>query len=144
MTDAGARSSECVLRFPATHDAYAAAAADLRRALDARPLASKLRYKIELVFEEVVTNVIRHGARDRSDGLVKVAARLDDDAVVLEFEDNGAAFDIRNYKAPPLPRTLEEAGDIGLGIILVRNAASRIDYERAGEWNRLAITIGAE
>src|SRR5215469_14507898 len=66
---AGAAPESCRrfdLRLPATREGFAAGFDELRRGLDALPLDARARFSVELVFEEVVANLVRHGCR--SDG----------------------------------------------------------------------------
>ena len=136
--------ADCVLRFPATFEAYAQAAEDLRHALDERDIEERPRYQVELVFEEIVTNIVRHNSSHHLNCSVQVGVDFDPDKVVLTFQDDGRPFDPRTYEVPALPQSLEDASVGGLGIMLVRKASSRIDYERTPqEHNRLTVTIAA-
>lgn len=134
-----------VLTFSATAEGFGKGAGEVRRTLEATGLSARMRYNVELVFEELVTNIIRHGtshARESSE--VHVTLELDEPASVLTIEDNGPAFDPCDQEAPKVPRTLDEAKVGGLGLVLVRKAVSRMDYERTAEGhNRLTVTIGA-
>ena len=135
---------DCVLKFPATFAAYARASGDLRRALEARGIAEKPRYNAELVFEEIVSNIIRHGCTSHVQCAIEVAVGFDPDAVVLSFHDNGQPFDPRAHQAQPVPQSLDAAGHGGLGLVLVRHAAARIDYERTRQnRNHTTVTIAA-
>ena len=46
--------------FPGTLAAFEAAFAQLRRALDEEPLDAEARFNVELVFEEIVANIVRY------------------------------------------------------------------------------------
>lgn len=136
--------TDCTLSFPATFDAYAKAAAELRRALESRGVGPKPRHYAELVFEEVVSNIIRHGCVNQPECTVEVSLGVKADAIVLDFQDNAPAFDPRGHKVAPLPGSLEEAATGGLGLRLVRKASSRIDYQRTAQnRNHLTVTIAA-
>ena len=64
--------------------------------------------------------------------------------MVLTFEDDGRAFNPLEQPAPPKPTSLEAAELGGLGLVMVRKAASRLDYERtADQKNRLTVSIAA-
>lgn len=136
--------TDCTLSFPATFEAYAKAAAELRRALESRGVDPRPRHYAELVFEEIVSNIIRHGCANAPGCVVEVSLGLKDDAIVLDFEDNARPFDPRAHKVAELPSTLETAGRGGLGLRLVRKASSRIDYQRTPQnRNHLTVTIAA-
>ena len=52
------------IRFPGTHAGFAQGFACFRAALDAERLEGATRYDAELVFEEIVANIVGHGARN--------------------------------------------------------------------------------
>ena len=130
------------LSFPANFEAYGRAAAELRRLLEERGIKPRPRHYAELVFEEVVSNVIRHGCRDAPECMVEVRVALQPRVIVLDFADNARAFDPLTHDPKELPDSLEEAGVGGLGLRLVRKVSTRMDYERtAGNWNHFTVTI---
>ena len=135
-------TGDCVLKFPATLLAYERAFGDLRRVLDERGVHAKCRYNVELVFEEIVTNIIRHGGA--ADGLcsVEVTLGFDGQSVIMGFYDNAPAFDPTNHTVPEMSGSIEAARVGGLGLKLVRKACERMEYERTRQdRNRLIVTI---
>jgi anti-sigma regulatory factor (Ser/Thr protein kinase) len=94
------------------------------------------------VFEEVVSNIIRHGYTDDLEHQITVTF-VHSDPLELNFEDDGVAFD----PSQPLPaRAGPSPGsdDGGRGLVLVRSVAERLDYERTtGHRNHLTVTIAA-
>ena len=131
-------NTEHVLRFTATTAGFQDAVTALRLILDARTLHPRLRHDIELVFDEIVTNVVNHG---RASGEVDVRIRFDE-ATTLTFEDDGIAFDPRAQPPPPVVERRKDLRIGGLGLVLVRELSSRFDYERTPEGrNRLTIVI---
>ena len=129
-----------VLTFPATREAFAEALSDFRRALDGYSLTHQARYHCELVFEEVVTNVVRHGQRQEQPRSVQVSLTGRDAQIVMRFEDDGIPFD------PTKPAAGEKRADHtrngGHGLLLVKTAAQSLEYERTTEErNRLTVTI---
>ena len=132
-----------VLAFPATRAAFAQAFSDFQRALDDYSLSGPARYRCELVFEEVVTNVIRHGQRNGTARSVHVVLEGRNDEIVIRFEDDGIPFDpTKRALAERKPDHGSDGG--GHGIRLIRTAAQSIEYERTvEERNRLTVTIAA-
>jgi serine/threonine-protein kinase RsbW len=131
-----------VLRFPGTHAGFERAFADFRRILDAHDLQTRTRYNSELVFEEIVTNIIRHGYADDQEHEIALTLLVHDGDVTLGFEDDGAAFDPRDRPSDPRAGSGLDAREGGHGLGLVRKATRRIDYERTpDERNRLTISI---
>jgi serine/threonine-protein kinase RsbW len=133
--------SEHVLRFSATVAGHADAAASLRQLLDARQLEDGPRYNVELAFEEITANIIRHGSPT---GEVNVQLEFTEDEIILSFEDDGVPFDPREQPTPPAATSLEKAPIGGLGLVLVRKISTRMDYQRtAEERNHLTLAIAA-
>ena len=122
------------------------AAAALRDALDRCRVTGRSRYHAELVFEEVVTNVIRHSDRGEGAHVIDIDVSLAGDgrAVVLTFEDDGSPFDPLQRPDPQLPKSIADAPVGGLGILVMRMASTDSRYERtANDRNRLTVTVGA-
>src|SRR4051812_44960231 len=49
------------LRFPATPDGVTSASESLSRLLDDERVGGRARHNVELAFEEIGTNIVRHG-----------------------------------------------------------------------------------
>ena len=129
-----------VLRFAAARASFEQASVDARAALDACGIRGPARYNAELVFEEVVSNVIRHGHAPE----IEFSLTCDPatHVIVLTFEDAGPPFDPLAQPLPTLPKSLAEAPLGGLGLLLVRKAATLLQYERTStQTNRLTVTI---
>jgi serine/threonine-protein kinase RsbW len=129
-----------VLRVPATLTGLHDAADSLRRLLETRQLPDPASYNVELVFEEIVANIVRHG-QPTSD--IDVAITFGDAETILIFEDDGVPFNPREHTPRPAPTSLDEVQVGGLGIALVKKIASRMDYERTEDRNRLLVAIPA-
>jgi serine/threonine-protein kinase RsbW len=130
-----------VLHFHGTAQGFDDAVTRLRAILDARPLHARHRHDIEIVFDEVATNIVNHG---RPPGLVE-ATILFADETILTFEDDGAAFDPRAQPAPPPARRRSDLRIGGLGIVIVRELCTGVDYVRTPEGrNRLTLRIRAD
>jgi len=113
-----------------------------RHALDAVRLDGATRYNAELVFEEVVANVVGHGAPDGHALEVRFTLEISPDSIILTFDDNGVPFDPRGRADPPPQKSLDEARIGGYGLMLVRHAASSLDYLRTPEGhNRLIVRL---
>lgn len=113
-------------------------------------LAPAVVNRIEVIFEEVIANIVRHGFVPDSDQSIRVEAAMDGDDVVLIFEDDGVAFD-PTLRAPPAPFTqLADAQIGGLGISLVRRLSRAVEYTAPapseGDFhatNRLTVRVAA-
>ncbi len=134
--------SQRSLRFAATPAGFEQAFAEVRSALDDGHVLGRARYNVELVFEEIVSNVVRHSASDARAHHVDLSLTFEAAGIVLTITDDGPAFDPLQHPAPTLPTSLAEAPTGGLGIFLVRKAATRLHYERTPDQkNQLTVTI---
>ena len=132
-----------VLTFAGSPAGFEQGFGQLRTILDGYPLQPRTRYWCELVFEEIVSNIIRHGYADSQEHRISTTVAIHGDRVELYFEDDGVAFDPRQ----PVPARAEAAPHSdcgGRGLLLVRSIAERIDYERTPQQrNHLRVTIAA-
>jgi anti-sigma regulatory factor (Ser/Thr protein kinase) len=132
---------EQVIRVSGDMDGFARAAEALRVVLDDWQLAERPRYRVETVFEEIVTNVIKYGYTDDRHRVIEVFLTRKADEVEVAVEDNGDPFDPLARPDPERPISIEDAPIGGLGIMLVRKMAGAINYERSADRNRLTVTI---
>jgi anti-sigma regulatory factor (Ser/Thr protein kinase) len=86
--------------------------------------------RLEVILEEVVTNIIRHGLTEKSDQLILVSASVSLDAISLVFEDEGTPFNPLDAPPPEPFEKLETAKIGGLGIHLVTRLSKSARYDR--------------
>lgn len=90
-----------------------------------------------VVVEELVSNLMRHGGRER-DIAMSVAIADIEDGISLAVEDDGAAFD-------PINDTQFDGVDPvtggGIGLAIVRAWGKEIAYSRVADQNRLQLVI---
>lgn len=131
-------NTDHVLHFPATAAGFRDAVLALRLILDGQSLHPRHRHDVELVFDEVVTNIVNHA---QATGIVEARIRFGD-GTTLVFEDDGVPFDPRAHPAPPAATRRADLRIGGLGLVLVRDLCSRVDYVRTPEQrNRLVLGI---
>src|SRR5918993_1264539 len=118
-----AKASGRVLIFPGTRAGFERGFAELRHALDAHSLAQRVRYYGELVFEEVVTNIIKYAYTDDREHNIAVWLDVRRDAIVLTFEDDGLAFNPLDGPVADAPPAQRKDAVGGRGLLLVRTAA---------------------
>jgi len=96
--------------------------------------------RIEVILEELVSNVVRH-----SEGatLVTIAADMAGGDFQLTISDDGAPFDPTARDDPKAFTTLEEATPGGLGIAMVRRMSRSFGYKRADGRNRVTVALAA-
>ncbi|WP_156679587.1 ATP-binding protein [Sphingomonas profundi] len=129
-----------ISRFAADGHAAATALAVARRFAEQAALPRDPRERLAIVVEELILNIVEHGAADG--GAIDLMLAREGDEIRLVIEDAGIFFDPRDVEPPA---TLPQRGG-GVGLALVR-AWTRIDrYARANGRNRLelAIPLGGE
>jgi serine/threonine-protein kinase RsbW len=98
---------------------------------------------VNLVLDEIVANVIRHGGLDGADR-IEVSFELDGSIVSIEVADTGIAFNPMAAPPPNLEASIEERRSGGLGIHIVKSLADTVAYRREGERNYLSATVRIE
>lgn len=134
-------SGGTLLRIGRGNPELARALGELGRWLDANGIAGRPRFQAELVLEELVTNVIRHGYDDQGAHPVDVTLSATPEDLIMVVSDDGRPFNPLERADPKPPASLAEAHVGGLGIMLVRKAARALSYERSGGRNRLTVLI---
>ena len=98
------------------------------------------RFKMMLVVEEAVANVIRNAFRSMPPPhLIIVRLDIGSTLIVAEVIDNGAPFDPTSAPDPDVSLPAEEREPGGLGILLMRRLMDRLRYARRGDRNILSL-----
>lgn len=104
-------------------------------------LSAASRGDLELVLEELVTNVVTHGYGPDRQGCVHVAMRQSGAAVDVTICDRAPAFDPLARPAASNPATLENAPIGGVGVALVRRLTTHRRYRRVAGRNMLVLRL---
>jgi len=100
----------------------------------------KSAFCINLVVEELFTNMVRHneGGGDR----IVLSVERRNDRVHLELVDfDVEPFDPETAEVPPVEAGIEERRPGGLGIYLVKKMVDDLNYEYEIENRRMRITV---
>lgn len=100
-------------------------------------IVDEMLFKIELVLEELLTNVIRYGYADGAGDIEVGCNRLSDATFHLFIRDWGKEFNPVAKEDPDLTQGIDERPIGGLGIHLVRKMVDKISYERTDDSNVL-------
>ena len=107
----------------------------------AAALGEEQLWKLELVFEEVVVNVIRYAYPADSPGTVSAGYAAGNNSFVVQLRDSGQAFDPLAGDDPDLTRSIMDRPIGGLGRFLTRELVSRAEYARTDGHNVLTFSI---
>ena len=94
---------------------------------------------INLVLDEVITNIIDYGYDDRADHEIHVTMAVEGDRLTIEVEDDARPFDPLQAPAPDLDLPLEERPVGGLGIHIVRSLMDTVEHHRRNDRNVLTM-----
>ena len=98
-----------------------------------------LLFTANLVIEELGLNVINHAYHGDS-GEFEIIIASEDDALTIEFIDNGPPFNmLTDAPIPDVDAPVEERPIGGLGIHLVKTMMDELDYRRERDKNHLTI-----
>ena len=103
--------------------------------------SQQLLFKVELILEETLMNVIWHAFPDNEVHPITMSVQVEPEDIVMHFEDDGMAFDPLLAPAPKLPTSIEKAVPGGLGLMLVRKYARSVAYERRAGRNCLTVRV---
>ena len=107
-------------------------------------LPDRTIYRLEVVLEEVLGNIIRYAFTEPSPSTIELTVTLAADAVVLTFEDSGKPFDLLSVPEPSRPRDISSTNVGGWGISLVRKFADGLHYQRRDGRNLLEVRIAPD
>ncbi|GFE66280.1 ATP-binding protein [Litoreibacter roseus] len=102
------------------------------------------RIELELVTAEVLTNIVRHGYRDISGGMIELSAYVSDNDVTILTLDRGHPMPGLAVPEPKTTRVdvpLYDLPEGGFGWSLIHQMTSRCDYRRYNDANYLIYTI---
>ena len=87
-----------------------------------------VKYALHLAMEEVCTNLIVHGYRERPAGPIEVAVYDEREKVTIVIRDRAPPFDPALAPSPDLTSDVEHRPTGGLGWYLVKKMMDEVDY----------------
>ncbi|HPE87428.1 MAG TPA: ATP-binding protein [Bacteroidales bacterium] len=104
-------------------------------------LSLKVVMNLNLVLEELVTNIIFYGFSDTGEHTIQLDFSVDDTTLRVSIADDGLPFDPTAKEQPKsLDQPLEERSIGGLGIHLVNTLMDSVRYERKNNHNIVYLT----
>ena len=109
--------------------------------LESWKVAPRTAYRTQLVIEEVLSNVVRHGYPDGGQHEISVSVSRRDEGIEIRVRDDGVEFDPSAAAPVDLDQPLGERRVGGLGIHLVRQFVDSLEYRRADGCNDLRMWL---
>lgn len=131
-------------------DSVSIVAFRLRAALELRPVAIDLvstlvehvpgadrnfRHEIVTAFGEAFNNIVAHGYRGRSDGMIEIEVDIRPGELVLRIKDEGEPVDYGTVATPDLDSLPES----GMGVYIMHAMVDEVAYS-GGPLNVLSLT----
>jgi magnesium transporter len=99
--------------------------------------ARKARLQIAVITEEIFINIANYAySQESGSALIRIHA---EDGVVIEFEDRGMPYNPLETPDPDINISIEEREPGGLGILMVKKLADKVEYRREDDRNLLTI-----
>ena len=108
----------------------------------ANGLDKALSRKINLVLDDLLSNIIRYAYPEAKAGQTETRLELKDGRLRISLIDDGLPFDPLSAEQPDVNASLEEREIGGLGIFLVRELMDEVSYQRQGDRNVLTLSVG--
>jgi len=105
-------------------------------------LSKKFVFEVNLVLDELFTNIISYGFDDDGEHSIKVTITPENGGLCLCIEDDGKPFNPVEFEAPDMSCSIEECKIGGLGIHIIRKLMDDICYERCEDKNVLKLKKG--
>jgi sigma-B regulation protein RsbU (phosphoserine phosphatase) len=114
----------------------------LRAILAARDVDAEQIGEMELIAEEILTNIIRVTIASARSIRMSVECTLMPAQIVLTVRDDGAEFNPFGRSDPNLSADIADRNIGGLGIPIIRHLADGCSHSRVDEWNVLTVRLG--
>ncbi len=113
----------------------------MREFLEPRGLDQRALYAVDLMLEEILSNIVKYAYDDGQKHKIQVLVVVADDEVSLTFSDTGKPFNPLAVRQPGRTKPLSERLESGLGIFFTRRMMNDMEYNRDGKKNVLTVRI---
>lgn len=133
------------LRLPAETAMLGRLAEWIDLCVEHRLISDDMKFQINLVLDELVSNIISHGHSDGA-GVRTIDIRMErgESDVTLILQDDGAPFDPTLAEPPDTGAPLEDRAVGGLGLHFVRSFMDNVAYQYSDGRNQLILTRRTE
>lgn len=102
-------------------------------------LSKKFILEINLVLDELFSNIICYGFDDNSEHIIRMTITQEKDELCICIEDDGIPFNPIKFEVSEMSHSIEECKTGGLGIHIVRKLVDDISYQRCDDKNVLTL-----
>lgn len=102
-------------------------------------LDTRTMMKLQLVMEEMVTNVIFYAYPRETSASITLTAESDGQELTFILSDNGKPFDPTAKEDADTETNPMDREQGGMGILIVKNIMNEVSYQRLGDENRLTM-----
>lgn len=111
----------------------------------AERIPPSIAWRLRVVLDELVANILTHGARGGGEPIIDVSFRRDGRRIEMTVADNGMPFDPLAHPAPDVTLPLEARPPGGVGLALVRALTDDACYARTDRnILRLGLSMGPD
>lgn len=101
---------------------------------------TKRKFKeIDLILEELFTNVVCHGFTDNKEHDINISLTCDDTSLMIRMEDDGKPFDVTAAIQPDTKCAIEKRCVGGLGIHFIKHFIDECEYYRKKNKNIIVL-----
>lgn len=119
-----ARAADFVNRFTAAYD-----------------INSLVSYRINVVLDEVLSNIISYGYDDTAGHQITLEFDLGSDRLDVVVTDDGRAYDPLSQPAPDTTADMENMEISGMGIVMLRKLTDEVSYRHCAHQNILTLSF---
>jgi anti-sigma regulatory factor (Ser/Thr protein kinase) len=99
----------------------------------------QIEYDLNLALDEMIINVVEHAYPDGGEHHFTVQIAVTPGEFKACIEDDGVEFNPTDHPSPDLDAPLEKRKEGGLGIFLVRQIMTRVEYQRLAGKNLITL-----
>ena len=132
------------INLPNERSSFARLRGLAERFVETERLGDVTASRLVLILEELFTNVHKYSRGSRPAAAIEVRLTREGGTILIDFADDGGAFNPLGLPKPRIDRNLAERPVGGLGVHIVRSMAQESHYERTDGWNRLQLVCAID
>jgi serine/threonine-protein kinase RsbW len=115
--------------FPGRFESLAAISKFVKAMAQKAGLDEQAMYDVELAVDEAASNIIEHAYGGEGRGDIQCACDIQDNCLVITFEDTGKPFNPQQVPEPEIHTPLMERSSGGAGLYLMKKIMDEVRFE---------------